>query len=183
MFKPNLAIHSAPHFPIWSNEVPMIGRNLNGEIHRYANNPNGFSDDPMFADHTTFNTAFILHCFFKSSIEWLWKTSRTRGDQPLSTELNGMFSHDHWFANFMLQYNKPAEPIPETYNIPSEFHENLDYLKKLEGVGEIEVVIKNNFSRRLSEIINYVRSSDDSDNLGTNTRDFFSILSNGSFWN
>ena len=77
LFRTRKFIHSYPHDPIAPWGVPFEFRNASGEQHRYdASVSKGISLNPSD------DAAEILHFFFKSNEELLWKSARNRGDDP-----------------------------------------------------------------------------------------------------
>jgi hypothetical protein len=83
LFRTHKFTHSYAHDPGTLKDEPIVFRNASGDVHRY---------DPLLsrgiATNPDMTMAAIIHFFFKSNEEFVWKSSRNRGDHACANEMN-----------------------------------------------------------------------------------------------
>ena len=83
MFRTRNFVHSYAHDPATFQDVPVSFRNASGQVHRYdPTQSRGIALNPDIS------AASLVHFFFKSNEEHIWKASRNRGDHLRSEEKN-----------------------------------------------------------------------------------------------
>lgn len=141
LFKPREFLHSHPHHPCLINRLDYSYRLTDRSEHKYENPPKGFHRDPSFSDNYCGYGVSLLHFYFKSNIEWFWKACRNRGDEAFSIFDIKKFD-DNWISPYRMQIEDKHNEI---INIDKSFHDELESLKKIEGIKEAEDYIKKNF--------------------------------------
>lgn len=176
MFRPQRMLRSRSHTPVCDERSSFVYRLSTGDIHAYRNNPAGFHSDPGFSDLVNTENACIYHYFFKSAEEWLWKSSRNRGDHPMSVGIPMKMFTDEWIRNFMTQSDAPPEEFTNHVPVYSDrMDAQLAQLQSLPGVAESSETVKRAFRDRLEQIKTAIRASPAANELDETSRKFLEL--------
>jgi len=179
MFRPRVMMQAKAHTPICHERGNFTYRLSTGTPHEYRNNPPGFHTDPGFSDSVNLENACINHYFFKSAEEWLWKSARNRGDNPLSSGVPlSMFNAD-WLGNFMRQHDVPAGDDPALDDRITQFRSRTEAeLAMLMARPAIEAAaagVRDGYGRRLADIRRTLREAGVAEQLDETGRRFLAL--------
>lgn len=106
----SLPMHAYPHRGVFDPRQASVGRSASGGPHLHAG-------DPSISVLPEEDAAWIAHYFFKSAEEFLWKTSRNRGDQDMvpGASPNGL---DLPAARFFLDQHGAPRLLADTRMFP-----------------------------------------------------------------
>lgn len=134
-FRPQRAATSYPHFPIEYDNYSFIRRNSVGSLirtrlheERHGVLGKHVNDDPDS------RFAVIYHYYFKSIEEFIWKSSRNRGDHPKSAEIRDVAFHEELVRYFLEKFeiedrSTSGNPcFPDISLIADRYHEEYDSL-------------------------------------------------------
>ncbi|NHN86857.1 glycosyltransferase family 2 protein [Acetobacter musti] len=134
-FRPRCVLHSRAHHPVEWTLNPLRYTLANGEKHEYLQPPSGMNRSAGFADKGNFEAICIYHFFYKSVEEWMWKSSRNRGDNPMSPVLDLAAFNDDWIGNFIRQYeNHRAQSESWLHAIMPRVNEELRRLRNISTI-------------------------------------------------
>jgi len=176
-FKPAYALNSGAHHPVASNNHQLTYRLTNGDLHLWRSPPSGMSHSPGFSDYGVFNSICIYHYFYKSAEEWIWKSSRNRGDNPMTSTFNFDAFQDPWIGNFMSQVDNFADrEEPWLKWKQKEFDQELSYLHTLPKVEAAKAYIHHRFSERYKSVISKLRENNIRERLNETNQKFFDFV-------
>ncbi|MCU4161321.1 glycosyltransferase family 2 protein [Acidiphilium sp. AL] len=104
MFKPTKFFVADAHCPVDINIFQSVFRNSHGNIHKYFLPKPGLPIGMSVSDEPNVEFASVYHYFYKSTQEFLWKSSRNRGDHPKSDGLIGEL-HEGMLSLFLSQHH------------------------------------------------------------------------------
>ena len=160
IFRPRLMLSSRSHTPVTDERSAYVYRLSTGDLHAYRNNPVGFHADAGFSDNFNAENICIYHYFFKSAEEWLWKSSRNRGDHPMATGISIKSLNNDWIKNFMRQSDAPEQPF---VNGMLAYRAKLDHemstLLSLPQVASAAALVRSAYRTRLEDVKAAVRAS------------------------
>lgn len=146
--RPQKAATSYPHFPIEYDNYSFIRRNSAGALIRTRVNEERHgvlgkhvNDDP---DN---RFAVIYHYYFKSIEEFIWKSSRNRGDHPKSAEIRDVAFHEELVRHFLEKFETEDQStsgnpcFPDISLIIDGYHE--EYASLMEDE-EVRKAVSNN---------------------------------------
>ncbi len=176
IFRPSLMLSSRSHTPVTDERSSYVYRLSTGDLHFYRNNPVGFYADAGFADHFNTENICIHHYFFKSAEEWLWKSSRNRGDHPMAAGISTKSLNNDWIKNFMTQSDAPERPF---HNGMPAYSEKLDreltYLHSLPQVASAVTLVRSAYRTRLEDVRTAVQSSSIANELNDTSLKFLRL--------
>jgi hypothetical protein len=179
IFRPARAVQSYAHFPVEPAGERLIYRNAAGDLRvtHKAEDEHGIhgrhlDDDPEY------RFATILHYYWKSAEEFLWKHSRNKGDHARVEGRNIGLIHPAEISYF-LKY-AGTQPTPDTPSAPRKFAKNFDaelaHLRSLPGVSAAEWKIKQNFRNVIDRLKLEFLEPKNLDRLGPPGREFAQLL-------
>ncbi|MDI2090789.1 glycosyltransferase family 2 protein [Commensalibacter oyaizuii] len=136
MSKPRYMISAADHCAIWSHKYHAVYRLIQGDIHRYAHNQGGYTDDPIWADYNHRGVANVIHYHYKSASEFLLRLYRGNALDAFSEKnISLEMFNDNLIETFVRQHMQTDEPISENFLYTQyELHEIIEELLKLPNV-------------------------------------------------
>lgn len=173
MCKPRYMISCSAHYPVWSEKYHATYRLIQGDIHRYShNNSHYYSDNPMWADHNHRGIANIVHCRFKTPLEFLLKLYRgdvltdfhEHSNKSVSLEIldEGQIYH------FNQQHMQFGDEIPSHYLVSkANVLSIIDQMRALPGVDDAYNNILAITEFRIKEILHFMREN--KERLGSNS--------------
>lgn len=122
LFRPDGVVGSTAHNPIFrENYFPKLVL-TDGKDHEYRHNPVGYSNDPMFVDRLCTVRMSIVHFFSKSPVEFMVKTLRNRGNDPVSGQFTTANLREEWYRPVIGAHNSEGtERLQEIPYIGSVF--------------------------------------------------------------
>ena len=160
IFRPSLMLSSRSHTPVTDERSAYVYRLSTGDLHAYRNNPTGFHADAGFADNFNAENICIYHYFFKSAEEWLWKSSRNRGDHPMAAGISIKSLNNDWIKNFMSQSDAPEQPfVNGMLAYRGKLDQELNHLLSLPQVASAATLVRSAYRTRLEDVKTAVRSS------------------------
>lgn len=180
-FKPARAAKSYPHFPIEFENYSFVRRSSTGllaktraheELHgTFGKHGNDLCDNRF---------AVIYHYYFKSAEEFLWKSSRNRGDHPKETEAFDV-SFTSTLSKFFLENftnetksTENRKEFPRISSFSKEYYETYQYITSIEGV-EHEISINDRlFSEKVHSL--YIKILAKKEEYTEGQKDFISLL-------
>ncbi len=160
IFRPRLMLSSRSHTPVTDERSAYVYRLSTGDLHAYRNNPTGFHADAGFADNFNAENICIYHYFFKSAEEWLWKSSRNRGDHPMATGISIKSLNNDWIKNFMRQSDAPEQPfVNGMLAYRAKLDHELSTLLSLPQVASAAALVRSAYRTRLEDVKAAVRAS------------------------
>jgi hypothetical protein len=171
MMRPARFIHSFPHDPASYRDEPWIFRNSGGALH--VHNPDApgraLSLNPDFAG------ARIVHFFFKSAAEFLWKASRPRGDDVLSHAVGLVALNPGFMIGLVSSFDEAGEPtLMEHWG--SEVDSRIAALLDLPGVRAAAEACKATYARQMPGILRLAEESTVIRDTGAAGETFLAIL-------
>jgi hypothetical protein len=154
MFRPRSAAQSYAHFPAELDGDRLVFRNAVGDIRQTAKSEDlhgihgrHLDDDPDF------RMATIVHYYWKSAEEFLWKHSRTKGDHAFQKETGIARIHPAEIEHFLRHFGESKSASDRRPTAPRIFAKNLDVelykLRSLPGVAGAEEKVISHFESRL----------------------------------
>lgn len=149
LLQPRRFVRSRPHEPQTLNGLPFHFRASNTELHV----PSRPQNMPALSEHPNADFAWINHYFFKSTEEFLWKTSRNRGDHAMQLQPTNTVLSQRFVQEFVRTYSikNPASVEPE--QCAPTFAQELEQLTALPGVAEAWAEIKRIYAERIKTIV------------------------------
>lgn len=181
-FRPHKAARSYPHFPIEFNNYSFIRRNsignlmvtrVNEEIHGPHGKHVNDNPDPRFA--------VIYHYYFKSVEEFIWKSSRNRGDHPKSEKILDIAFNEDIAQAYIESFENENNETADILSFPriNKFAENF-YLtyEKIISIPEIKYELAENhkfYRERFLLLLKDLRNN--SGNMGSKQKYILDMLS------
>ena len=160
IFRPHRMLRSRSHTPVCDERSSFTYRLSTGELHLYHSSPPGFHADAGFSDRVNTDNACIYHYYYKSASEWMWKSSRNRGDSPVHGGLPDRFFTEDWIKDFMRQNDEPDQEIDLKLPVyRSRIQHELARLRALPGIAQASRYVTEAYKVRLEELKSIVRSS------------------------
>jgi hypothetical protein len=154
MMRPARFIHSFPHDPVSYRDEPWIFRNSRGGLH--VHNPDAsrraLSLDPDFT------AARIVHFFYKSAAEFLWKASRNRGDYAVSNDVGLVAFNPGFMIGLVNSFDEPGEPTLMDH-WATEVDARITALLDLPGVRTAAEACKQTYARQIPSILRLAEDS------------------------
>ncbi len=160
IFRPRCMLRSRSHTPVCDERSSFTYRLSTGELHLYQSSPPGFHADAGFSDRVNTDNACIYHYYYKSASEWMWKSSRNRGDSPVRSGLPDRFFTEDWIKDFMRQNDEPDQEVENRLGVyRARIQQELAWLEGLPGIAEAVHGVREAYTVRLAELKTIVRSS------------------------
>jgi hypothetical protein len=153
MMFPSRFIQAHPHFPFCESKRTYTFRLADGELHEHRKQPEKFYHAKAFSDNPSEELACLYHYVYKSVDEFVWKSSRNRGNSPVSkgTTFDGLtqgavtlFLSQHQSKNIR-ENNRIQKSAPG-------LEDEIERLRNLPFIREAERNVIDTFCARLAEI-------------------------------
>lgn len=184
MFRPQKAAKAYPHFPIEFDGNVIVRRNSTGNLMRTRVNEEKHGPHGKHIDDVPDNRfATIYHYYFKSVEEFLWKSSRNRGDHPKVDEI-GMVAFDEEIAKWFIQdfeKNYPKDILPMLPNInrfSKNYFASYNNIFSIDGISEAYAQIVKSFSEKMETIYTYLSKKNEKNELKKYQKEVFEIYKN-----
>ncbi len=153
MLSPKCFIQSHPHFPFAETRRTYTFRLADGSIHDHRLQPAGSYHAKAFSDRPTDVDACIYHYYHKSVDEFLWKSSRNRGDFPMSHEITFQSLDKGAAAYFLEQHSAENFRLNDRIrDCAPELAKEMEQLRELPGVRTAEDKVRGVFKSRIQDI-------------------------------
>ncbi|WP_252365374.1 glycosyltransferase family 2 protein, partial [Gluconobacter thailandicus] len=179
MFRPAHALQSAAHHPTSSPRYALTMCLSDASSHLWVSPPGGLPAGPGFADRTVFAGIGIYHYFYKSPEEWMWKSSRNRGDNPSQSGIDLRNFVDSWIGNFMSQVEGNWRTDQEEKWLSgrhNDMHRELSYLLSLPNINDAQNAVYETYEHRCQLIRKQIQSENIRDRLSDRTIKFIDFL-------
>ncbi|MFB9943297.1 glycosyltransferase family 2 protein [Gluconobacter oxydans] len=178
MFRPAQVIQSQAHYPVASYRYSTTMCLSDGTPHTWQSPPAGVPSSAAFADHIIFEKIGIYHYFYKSPEEWMWKSSRNRGDNPSKQGLDLRNFVDGWTGNFMSQISDDMRSGEDQWMAPrrAPFLSELENLKNLPGMMQVLQNIYTSYRERSALIRNRLQAENIRARHSENNKIFFDLI-------
>lgn len=138
----NSFIQSYPHNPLTHRHAPFVFRNARGGLHEYS-----AKTGAALSSVGDISFAAIHHYFFKSNEEFLWKSSRSRGDDLRATETTLASLKSNFITGHVDSCHQAGGSRIETF-LPG-IMQGCARLLQIPGVSAAMVKIKQNYAERV----------------------------------
>jgi hypothetical protein len=178
MFRPAQVIQSQAHHPLASSRYAITMCLADGSPHQWRSPPGGMPASAGFADHVIFENIGIYHYFYKSPEEWMWKSSRNRGDNPSKSGLDLRSFVDGWIGNFMSQIHGDMRSGQDHWlaSQRDRLIAELETLKGLPGMAEALHDVYATYRERAALIRERLREENTRDQLSDHNKPFFDLI-------
>ncbi len=153
MLSPRHFINAHPHFPFAEARRDYSFRLADGSRHDHRLQPVESYHARAFADRPSDDDASIYHYYYKSVEEFLWKSSRNRGDYPMSHGITFQ-SLDAGAATFFLQQHTTTEyrQNDRIAQCAVGLEQEMERLRNLPGVRLAETEVRFQYIRRIRDV-------------------------------
>ena len=149
----NMCVQSRPHHAVFGPFKPPVVRDSESL-------PYEFVDEFSFAKTPRADHAWIAHYFLKSAEEFVWKTSRNRGDQALTKALNPSNIQSGFADMFLKQHTSPTMVDDgRTAACAPKLRAEINRLRALPGVSAAEQTILKHYHKTIHELVATLRTS------------------------
>ncbi len=161
IFRPRLFHHSGPHVPICAPQLDVRFVNSAGETHQYGKYAASEMKLPQelwraISDNPDGSEGVIVHYFLKSAEEFLWKSSRNRGDLPKENEINsGQLLSPFFKLLYDTFYALPAIVDNRILNCARSLDGEMARIRARPGVSSAEEATRRKYRLRIVEIIDF----------------------------
>lgn len=179
MFRPAHALQSAAHHPTSSPRYALTMCLSDASPHLWISPPGGLPAGPGFADRTVFSGIGVYHYFYKSPEEWMWKSSRNRGDNPSQSGIDLRNFVDSWIGNFMSQVEENWRTDQEEKWVSDRHHDmrrELSHLLNLPNVQKTQDAVYEAFELRCHHIRLQIHSDNIRSQLSERSGEFITFL-------
>lgn len=178
MFRPAQVIQSHAHYPLASYRYATTICLSDGTPHTWHAPPKGQPQSAAFSNHVVFEKIGIYHYFYKSPEEWMWKSSRNRGDNPSKQGLDLRNFVDGWTGNFMSQLAEDRRAGEDQWMAGrrAPFLSELEKLKSLPGMMQVLEKIYEIYRERSALIRRRLQAENIRERHSENNRVFFDLI-------
>ena len=167
MLSPRQFVQAHPHFPFADPRRPCVFRLASGELHRHLKQSPGAYHARAFADEATDDDASVYHYYYKSVEEFVWKSSRNRGDWPMSPATDFASLDAAALTQFLAQHHSMVFTENDRLaRCAPALDEEIAALRRLPGVGAAESEVKAQFAARCATIQQQLLASGKLETLG-----------------
>lgn len=155
IFRTTRAVQSYAHFPAEFDGTRLIYRNAVGDIRvTFASEEQHGIHGRHLDDDPEYRFASIVHYYWKSAEEFLWKHSRNKGDHARIEGRSVDLIHPAEIAHYLDHFGEtPArQPSSELRNFATDFDREIALLRGLPGVAEAEERIRQNFTATIKRL-------------------------------
>jgi hypothetical protein len=149
----NMCVQSRPHHAVFGPFKQAVVRDSESL-------PYEFGDEFSFAKTPRADHAWIAHYFLKSAEEFVWKTSRNRGDQAVTKELDPSNIQSGFAEMFLKQHTSPTMVDDcRTAACAPGLRAEINRLRALPGVSVAEQTIVKHYDKSIHELVAILRTS------------------------
>jgi hypothetical protein len=179
IFRTTRAAQSYAHFPAELDGARLIYRNAVGDIRitfvseeEHGIHGRHLDDDPEY------RFGSIVHYYWKSAEEFLWKHSRNKGDHARIEGRSVDLIHPAEIAYYVDHFGeRPAAQLTsEVRSFATSFDREIAYLRSLPGVAEAAEVIRQNFMATIERLKREFLGSNALLEMGEQGRQFALLL-------
>ena len=147
IFRTREFIHSFPHEPIRHRRQDYVFRASNGELYEHDK-----AHGAAVSARPDMRFAAVVHYFFKSNEEFLWKAARNRGDDALGAELDlsGLKSN---FIRGFVQMSRHEDYISPMLFFAAQVEMEVARLRRNPRIREAEALVELHFQTEIGSII------------------------------
>jgi len=150
IFRPAKFCNSHAHYPFATLNAPIVYRSEDGGLHHHP----GITDRiPAFAAPPTAKLAWVAHYWLRSAPEALWKVARGHGDWKGRAAERHLEMGQFMFRSFVsLADRTDLVEDRRMMGCAPDYAAQLAALRALQGVGEIDARIREEFGPRLTKM-------------------------------